>query len=307
MATATVFNEDPADQARVFAERRLPLAACRRSRRRLRRPSGQRRRGGRHSRGRRSAGAARRRHPHAGDRRRLARARRPPRRLRNGGAALPGSRARRVQRFPGRIAVGIDARDGRVAVQGWSEQSDISALDLARRFEDAGVAAIVFTDIGRDGVLAGPNIGRDGGTGARRVDIPVILSGGISSLADLQAVKAAGDGIIAGVICGRAIYDGRIDVAQAVALLGGGRGRGEREPVLKVRIIPCLDVDARARGQGRPLRRSGRCRRPGRAGAGLRCRPAPTNSASSTSPPATRTGRRSTMSFPAPPSNASCR
>jgi phosphoribosylformimino-5-aminoimidazole carboxamide ribotide isomerase len=123
--------------------------------------------------------------------------------------------------FPGRIAVGIDARDGRVAVQGWSEQSDISALDLARRFEDAGVAAIVFTDIGRDGVLAGPNTDATVEL-ARAVSIPVILSGGISSLADLAAVKAAAEGIIAGVICGRAIYDGRIDVAQAVALLEGG-------------------------------------------------------------------------------------
>jgi phosphoribosylformimino-5-aminoimidazole carboxamide ribotide isomerase len=123
--------------------------------------------------------------------------------------------------FPGRIAVGIDARDGRVAVQGWSEQSDISALDLARRFEDAGVAAIVFTDIGRDGVLAGPNTDATIQL-ARAVSIPVILSGGISSLADLAAVKAAAEGIVAGVVCGRAIYDGRIDVAQAVALLEGG-------------------------------------------------------------------------------------
>ena len=122
--------------------------------------------------------------------------------------------------FPGRIAVAIDARDGRVAVQGWSEQSHISALDLARRFEDAGVAAIVFTDIARDGVLAGPNTDATIEL-ARAVSIPVILSGGISSLADLAAVKAAGDGIVAGVVCGRAIYDGRIDVAQAVALLEG--------------------------------------------------------------------------------------
>jgi phosphoribosylformimino-5-aminoimidazole carboxamide ribotide isomerase len=131
--------------------------------------------------------------------------------------------------FPGRIAVGIDAREGRVAVRGWSEQSDIPALDLARRFEDAGVAAIVFTDIGRDGVLAGPNIEATVEI-ARAVSIPVILSGGISSLADLNAVKAAGEGIIAGVVCGRALYDGRLDPARAVALLEAhsptaGRGR----------------------------------------------------------------------------------
>jgi phosphoribosylformimino-5-aminoimidazole carboxamide ribotide isomerase len=122
--------------------------------------------------------------------------------------------------FPGRIAVAIDARDGRVAVQGWSEQSDIPALDLARQFEDVGVAAIVLTDIGRDGLLAGPNTEATISL-ARAVSIPVILSGGISSLADLAAVKVAGEGIIAGVVCGRAIYDGRIDVMQAVALLQG--------------------------------------------------------------------------------------
>jgi phosphoribosylformimino-5-aminoimidazole carboxamide ribotide isomerase len=122
--------------------------------------------------------------------------------------------------YPGRIAVGIDARDGRVAVKGWSEQSDVPVLDLARRFEDVGVAAIVFTDIGRDGVLGGPNTEATIEL-ARAVSIPVILSGGVSSLADLAAIKAAGEGILAGVVCGRAIYDGRIDVARAVALLEG--------------------------------------------------------------------------------------
>jgi phosphoribosylformimino-5-aminoimidazole carboxamide ribotide isomerase len=120
--------------------------------------------------------------------------------------------------FPGRIAVGIDARDGHVAVQGWAEQSDISALDLARRFEDVGVAAIVFTDIGRDGVLAGPNVEATVEL-ARAVSVPVILSGGVSTLDDLRTARAAGDGIIAGVVCGRALYDGRIDVARAVEIL----------------------------------------------------------------------------------------
>lgn len=122
--------------------------------------------------------------------------------------------------YPGRIAVAIDARGGRVAVQGWSEQSDVPVLDLARRFEDVGVAAIIFTDIGRDGVLGGPNTEATIEL-ARAVSIPVILSGGISSLADLAAIKAAGEDILAGVVCGRAIYDGRIDVARAVALLEG--------------------------------------------------------------------------------------
>lgn len=131
--------------------------------------------------------------------------------------------------YPGRIAVAIDARGGRVAVQGWSEQSDVPVLDLARRFEDVGVAAIIFTDIGRDGVLAGPNTEATIAL-ARAVSIPVILSGGISSLADLAAIKAAGEDILAGVVCGRAIYDGRIDVARAVALLEGrsDAARGEQ-------------------------------------------------------------------------------
>lgn len=120
--------------------------------------------------------------------------------------------------YPGRIAIGIDARNGRVAVHGWSEQSDIPAVDLARQFEDAGAAAVVFTDIGRDGVLAGPNIEATVDL-ARSVAIPIILSGGISSMADLAAVKAEGAGLISGVVCGRALYDGRIDPARAVALL----------------------------------------------------------------------------------------
>jgi phosphoribosylformimino-5-aminoimidazole carboxamide ribotide isomerase len=139
-----------------------------------------------------------------------------------GTAALrdPDLVASACDKYPGRIAVGIDARGGRVAVQGWSEQSDMPALDLARRFEDVGVAAIVFTDIGRDGLLAGPNTEATIEL-ARAVSLPVILSGGVSSLADLAAIKAAGEGILAGVVCGRAIYDGRIDVAQAVALLEG--------------------------------------------------------------------------------------
>ena len=123
--------------------------------------------------------------------------------------------------FPGRIAIGIDARDGRVAVRGWTEPSDISVIDLARQFEDAGVATIVFTDIGRDGMLAGPNIEATVDL-ARAVTIPIILSGGISSMADLAAVKSEGAGLISGVVCGRALYDGRIDVARAVALLSTG-------------------------------------------------------------------------------------
>jgi phosphoribosylformimino-5-aminoimidazole carboxamide ribotide isomerase len=119
---------------------------------------------------------------------------------------------------PGRIAVGIDARAGRVAVEGWAEESDRSALDLALAFEDAGVAAIIYTDIDRDGALEGPNVMATAAL-ARRLTTPVIASGGVSSLADLRALKAHQSDGIAGVITGRALYDGRIDLAQAVALL----------------------------------------------------------------------------------------
>ncbi len=120
--------------------------------------------------------------------------------------------------WPGRIVVGIDARDGRVAVEGWAETSDVTVLDLARRFVDAGVAAIVYTDIERDGAMQGPNVEATAAL-ARAVPIPIVASGGVSSLADLSALKArAADGI-AGVISGRALYDGRIDLAEAIRLL----------------------------------------------------------------------------------------
>jgi phosphoribosylformimino-5-aminoimidazole carboxamide ribotide isomerase len=120
------------------------------------------------------------------------------------------------KRFPGRIAVGIDAKGGKVAVEGWAETSDLSVLDLAMKFEDAGVAAIIYTDIDRDGVLAGPNVAATAAL-ADAIKTPVIASGGVSSLDDLRALKAHPK--LEGVISGRAIYDGRIDVAQAIALL----------------------------------------------------------------------------------------
>lgn len=121
---------------------------------------------------------------------------------------------------PGRIAVGIDARGGKVAVQGWAETSEISATDLALKFEDAGVAAIIFTDIDRDGALQGPNLDATGAL-ARALSTPVIASGGVSSLDDLRAIaKLDGDGV-AGAIVGRALYDGRVDVAGAVRALAG--------------------------------------------------------------------------------------
>jgi len=122
--------------------------------------------------------------------------------------------------YPGRIAVGIDARDGMVATEGWAETSELTAVDLAKRFADAGVAAIIHTDIDRDGVLMGPNV-KASAELARAVPIPVIVSGGVSSLDDLRAVKAEAAAGIAGVISGRALYDGRIDLRQAIALLAG--------------------------------------------------------------------------------------
>lgn len=118
--------------------------------------------------------------------------------------------------FPGRVAVGIDARQGRVATQGWATETAIQATDLARRFEDAGVAALIYTDIDRDGAMGGPNIAATAAL-ARAVSIPVIASGGVSSLADLLALRATG--VIAGAISGRALYDGAIDLGAALTAL----------------------------------------------------------------------------------------
>jgi phosphoribosylformimino-5-aminoimidazole carboxamide ribotide isomerase len=120
--------------------------------------------------------------------------------------------------YPGRIVVGIDARGGMVAVEGWAETSDIRALDLARRVEGAGVAAIIYTDIARDGMLGGLNLDETLAC-AKATRIPVIASGGVGSLADLEALRARADARIEGVIVGRALYDGRIDPAAAIAAL----------------------------------------------------------------------------------------
>ncbi len=122
--------------------------------------------------------------------------------------------------FPGRIAVGIDARNGRVAVEGWAETSDVTAIDLATQFEDAGVAAIIHTDIDRDGVLGGPNLDASAAL-ADAVKIPVIVSGGVATIEDLHAIKlrAQNSPGIAGVISGRALYDGRIDLSEAIIAL----------------------------------------------------------------------------------------
>lgn len=121
---------------------------------------------------------------------------------------------------PGRIAVGIDARDGMVAVEGWAETSEMTAVDLALKFEDAGVAAIIYTDIDRDGALQGPNVEATAAL-AGRLTTPVIASGGVASIDDLKVLKARQDTGIVGVISGRALYDGRIDLAEALAVLKG--------------------------------------------------------------------------------------
>lgn len=123
---------------------------------------------------------------------------------------------RAARAFPGQIAVGIDARQGFVATKGWATETTIQATDLARSFEDAGVAALIYTDIDRDGAMQGPNIAATAAL-ARAVSIPVIASGGVASMADLIALRATG--VIAGAISGRALYDGAIDLGAALKSL----------------------------------------------------------------------------------------
>lgn len=120
--------------------------------------------------------------------------------------------------FPQQVVVGIDARGGRVAVEGWGEASDMTAIELARRFADAGVAAIVFTDIDRDGVLKGINFEKTLEL-AHAIDIPVIASGGLASMADVRRLASPECTILEGAISGRALYDGRLDVPEALAML----------------------------------------------------------------------------------------
>jgi len=118
---------------------------------------------------------------------------------------------------PGAIAVGIDARDGHVAVEGWADTTEVGVVDLARRFEDCGVAVLIYTDIARDGALSGIDAAGLANL-ARQVQVPIIASGGVSALADIAALKAHEADGIAGVICGRALYDGRIDPQAALRL-----------------------------------------------------------------------------------------
>ncbi len=125
---------------------------------------------------------------------------------------------------PGRIAVGVDVRDGRVAVSGWAEASALSAADVARRFEDAGVAALIITDIGRDGTLAGVNVAATGEL-ADAVDIAVIASGGVASVDDLRALKAWPGRAIEGVILGKSLYEGAVEPAEALRIAASERSR----------------------------------------------------------------------------------
>ena len=119
--------------------------------------------------------------------------------------------------FPGHVAVGIDARDGKVATKGWAEETNVMVTDLAKSFEDAGVAAIIYTDINRDGAMQGPNVQATADL-ANAVSIPVIASGGVSSIADLKALKSCG-AHLNGAISGRALYDGAIDLGEALKVM----------------------------------------------------------------------------------------
>ncbi|MET0629670.1 MAG: 1-(5-phosphoribosyl)-5-[(5-phosphoribosylamino)methylideneamino]imidazole-4-carboxamide isomerase [Xanthobacteraceae bacterium] len=127
-----------------------------------------------------------------------------------------------ARKFPARIAVGLDARDGKVAVEGWGKTSELTSLDLARRFEDAGVAAIIYTDISRDGLLKGLNLDATIAL-ADEVNIPVVASGGLASIADVKALLEPRASKLAGAIAGRALYDGRLDPAEALRLMRSAR------------------------------------------------------------------------------------
>ena len=130
----------------------------------------------------------------------------------------PGFVRAAAKAFPERVAVGIDARDGKVAVEGWAETSELAATALARRFEDSGVAAIIYTDIARDGMLAGLNLEATLALAAG-IGIPVIASGGLASMADIERLAEPRCAALGGAIAGRALYDGRIDAEEALALL----------------------------------------------------------------------------------------
>jgi phosphoribosylformimino-5-aminoimidazole carboxamide ribotide isomerase len=128
-----------------------------------------------------------------------------------------------ARKFPKQVAVGLDAKDGKVAVQGWAETSELTVLDIARRFEDAGVAAIIYTDVARDGMLTGLNLDATIAL-AEAVSIPVVASGGLASLDDIRQLLEPRARKLSGAIAGRALYDGRLDPAQALAMVRAARG-----------------------------------------------------------------------------------
>jgi phosphoribosylformimino-5-aminoimidazole carboxamide ribotide isomerase len=129
---------------------------------------------------------------------------------------------RAARTFAGRVAVGLDARDGKVAVEGWAATAELSALDLARRFEDAGVAAIIYTDIARDGLLKGLNLDATIAL-AEAISVPVVASGGLASIADVKALLEPRAARLQGAIAGRALYDGRLDAGEALRMIRAAR------------------------------------------------------------------------------------
>ncbi len=224
MDRATVFNRDPAAQAHTFETQGFrhlhvvdldgafagkPMNG----------------RGGRpHPGDRRPVRAARRRHPRHGHDRGLARKGRRPRHHRHrGGARSRAGEGSRRRSFPSACAVGLDAKDGKVAVQGWAETSELSVLDIAKRFEDAGVAAIIYTDVARDGMLKGINWDATIAL-ADAISIPVIASGGLASIDDVKVLTEPRARRLEGAIAGRALYDGRLDPVEALAMLRTTRG-----------------------------------------------------------------------------------
>lgn len=134
----------------------------------------------------------------------------------------PGLVKEAAKKFPRKVAVGLDARDGKVAVEGWAESSELSALDIARRFEDAGVAAIIYTDVARDGMLQGINWDATIAL-ADAISIPVIASGGLASIDDIKTMLEPRAKKLEGAIAGRALYDGRLDAAEALSLIRAAR------------------------------------------------------------------------------------